>query len=211
MTPATAAYRTRSSATFTRNTLGAQREPVLVAMKPYDGSDAVLELAQWLAAEQERALHAISVVEPHEMVAVAGGVPLLPDRGHSEERSAITEALQERISRVPGARGTAGRVDVVDGPAAHTVADVARERGVHAIVVGTGQHGPLGRLVYGERAVQIARLSDRPVVVVPPNAKAGPVSAAIVAVDFSRALRARHARRRGRAHARAREERREPE
>jgi nucleotide-binding universal stress UspA family protein len=185
MTPATAAFRTRSSATITGNTLGAQREPVLVALKPYDGCDAALQLAQWLAADQERALHAIAVLEPHEMVAVAGGVPLLPDRSHAEERAAISEVLRERLSRVPGARGTAGRIDVVDGPAAHTVADVARERGAHAIVVGTGQHGPLGRLVYGERAVQIARLSDRPVVVVPPNAKAGPVSAAIVAADFS--------------------------
>ena len=56
---------------------------------------------------------------------------------------------------------------------------------MHAIVVGTGQHGALGRLVYGERAVQIARLAERPVVVVPPSAAAGPVAAAIVAVDFS--------------------------
>jgi nucleotide-binding universal stress UspA family protein len=51
--------------------------------------------------------------------------------------------------------------------------------------VGTGQHGALGRLVYGERAVQIARLADRPVVVVPPGAPAGPVTEAIVAADFS--------------------------
>jgi nucleotide-binding universal stress UspA family protein len=184
MTPATA-YRTRSSTTSVRQTPGAQREPVLVALKPYDGCDAALNLARWLAADQERPLHAIAVVEPHEMVGVAGGVPMLADRGHCEERAAITALLEERLARMPGALGSAGRVDVVDGPAAHTVADVARERIAHAILVGTGQHGPMGRLVYGERAVQIARLADRPVVVVPPNATAGPVSEAIVAVDFS--------------------------
>jgi nucleotide-binding universal stress UspA family protein len=39
--------------------------------------------------------------------------------------------------------------------------------------------------VYGERAVQISRLSDRPVIVVPSAAKIGPVREAIVAVDFS--------------------------
>ena len=93
--------------------------------------------------------------------------------------------MKERLSRLPGAVAEGERVDVFDGSAALTVADVARERGAYAVVVGTGRHGPLGRLVYGERAVQIARLSDRPVVVVPPNAKAGPVSQAIVAVDFS--------------------------
>ena len=185
MTPATAAYRTASTTAFARQTPGTHREPVLVALKPYDGCDAALRLAQWLAADQERPLHAITVVEPHEMVAVAAGIPALPDRCHSEERVAITELLENRLARAPGARDSAGRVDVVDGPAAPTVADVARERGAHAIVVGTGQHGALGRLVYGERAVQIARLADRPVVVVPPSAKAGPVSEAIVAVDFS--------------------------
>jgi len=109
----------------------------------------------------------------------------MPERRRADERSAIAELLQERLSKMPNAPARGARVDVVDGPAAHTVADVARERAAHAVVVGTGQHGPLGRLVYGERAVQITRLSDRPVVVVPPNAKAGPVAEAIVAVDFS--------------------------
>jgi nucleotide-binding universal stress UspA family protein len=51
--------------------------------------------------------------------------------------------------------------------------------------VGTGHHGALGRLVYGERAVQISRLADRPVVVVPPPAKLRPITEAMVAVDFS--------------------------
>ncbi len=184
MTPATAC-RTRSLETFPRGTLGAQCDAVLVALKAYDGCDAALHLARWLAADQERPLHAVSVLEPNEMAAVTVAVPVTPERRQADERSAIAEQLEKRLSRVPGATAMGGRVDVVDGPAAHTVADVARERAAHAVVVGTGQHGPLGRLVYGERAVQIARLSDRPVVVVPPNAKAGPVSEAIVAVDFS--------------------------
>ena len=184
MTPATT-HCTTSSPTLVRQTPGTQREPVLVALKPYEGCDAALKLAQWIAADQDRPLHAITVVEPHEMVAMAAGMPALPERCQNEERTAIAELVEERLARAPGARGAAGRVDVVDGPAAPTVADVAQERAAHAIVVGTGQHGALGRLVYGERAVQIARLADRPVVVVPPSATPGPVSEAIVAVDFS--------------------------
>jgi nucleotide-binding universal stress UspA family protein len=90
-----------------------------------------------------------------------------------------------RLARTRSGSDTEQRVDVIDGPAAHTVTDVAHEREAHAIVVGTGDHGALGRLVYGERAVQITRLSDRPVIVVPPTAFAGPVSEAVVAVDFS--------------------------
>lgn len=179
------AYSTTVTATSSRETVGTRREPVLVALKPHDGHDAALAVAQWLAAAQGRPLHAITVLEPNEMVAVAAGVPVLPEHYHAEERAAIAELLEERLSRTAVARGTARRVDVIDGSAVHTVADVARERDAHAIVVGTGQHGALGRLVYGERAVQITRLSERPVIVVPPNAVVGPVSAAIVAVDFS--------------------------
>lgn len=179
------AYSTTVTATSSRETVGARREPVLVALKPHDGHDDALAVAQWLAADQGRPLHAITVLEPNEMVAVAAGVPVLPEHYHAEERAAIAELLEERLSRTANARGTARRVDVIDGSAVHTVADVARERDAHAIVVGTGQHGALGRLVYGERAVQITRLSERPVIVVPPNAVVGPVSAAIVAVDFS--------------------------
>jgi len=179
------AYSKTSTATLSHEPVGTRREPVLVAVKPNDGHDAALVVAQWLAASQGRPLHAITVLEPNEMVAVAAGVPVLPEHYHAEERAAIAELLEERLSRTGRARGAAGRVDVVDGSAVHTVADVGRERDAHAIVVGTGQHGALGRLVYGERAVQITRLAQRPVVVVPPTAGGGPVSAAIVAVDFS--------------------------
>jgi nucleotide-binding universal stress UspA family protein len=184
MTPAIA-HRTTPTTTSPRETPGAQREPVLVALKPYDGSDSALAMAQWLAADQERSLHAVTVLEPGEMVAIAAGVPVVSERSQAQEHAAIAERLEDRLSRMPGPRGASRRVDVIDGPAARTLADVARERGAHAIVVGTGRHGALGRIVYGERAVQIARLADRPVVVVPPNAKAGPASEAIVAVDFS--------------------------
>ena len=184
MTLATA-YRTTPFATSSRETPGAQRAPVLVALKAYDGCDAALAVAQWLAGVQRRPLHALTVLEPNEMVAVAAGVPALPEHYRTEERAAIAELLEVRLARTRAGSDTEQRVDVIDGPAAHTVTDVAREREAHAIVVGTGEHGALGRLVYGERAVQITRLSDRPVIVVPPTTVAGPVSEAIVAVDFS--------------------------
>jgi nucleotide-binding universal stress UspA family protein len=184
MTLATALHPT-SRATYAPETLDAGRQPVLVALKPYDGCDAALAVARWLAGSQERPLHALAVLESNEMAPVAAGIPALPDHYQAEERAAIAELLETRLARTRPTSAAAWRVDVAQGPAAHTVADVAREREAHAIVVGTGRHGALGRLVYGERAVQITRLAERPVVVVPPNAAAGPVAEAIVAVDFS--------------------------
>ena len=187
MTTAIAAQPTRATSTspFLRPTSAAGREPVVAAVKPFDGHDAALSYARWLAASQRRPLHAVSVLEPNEMVAVAAGVPVLPEQFREEERVAIAELLEQRLASAAALDDTPQRVDVVWGSPAHQVVDAAREREAHAIVVGTGQHGPLGRLVYGERAVQIARLADRPVAIVPPGATAGPVSVAIVAVDFT--------------------------
>lgn len=186
MTLATATPTT--SPTTSGIAFGARRQPVLVALKPYDASAASLAVAQRLAGDQHRPLHAITVLEPNEMIAAAAtsaGVPALPQSYSISERAAITERLEERLCGAPWSPATPHRVDVTEGQAAFTIADVAREREAYAIVIGTGEHGRLGRLVYGERAVHIARVSDRPIIVVPPNAAAGPASEAVVAVDFS--------------------------
>jgi len=163
---------------------GSGHEPVLVAMKPYDGFDAALAMAKWIAREQSRPLHAVTVIEPHDTLAIAAGVPVVADHYHNEERSAIADLLEERLSHDTD-HELEQHVEVLEGPAAQSIVDLAHDREARAIVVGTGQHNPIGRFVYGERAVQISRLSDRPVVVVPSGAKVGPVREAIVAVDFS--------------------------
>jgi nucleotide-binding universal stress UspA family protein len=129
------------------------------------------------------------VLEPNDTVAIAAGVPVLPGQYHAEERAAVSDLLEERLARYALHAELERRVDVVEGPTARSVADVAEERGASAIVVGTGSHGRLGRLVYGEHAVQISRLTDRPLVVVPPTTHAGRFARAMVAVDFSPASR----------------------
>jgi nucleotide-binding universal stress UspA family protein len=175
---------TFGAAMSSRETFGAGHEPVLVAMKPYEGFDSALAMAKRIAAAQSRPLHAVSVVEPHDTLAIAAGVPVVADY-HAEECSAIADVLEERLGHDTAGLELEQRVDVLQGPAAQSIVDLAHDRTAHAIVVGTGQHNPIGRFVYGERAVQISRLSDRPVIVVPSAAKIGPIREAIVAVDFS--------------------------
>jgi len=176
--------RTFGAAMSSPEPLVSGHEPVLVAMKPYDGFDAALAMAKWIAREQSRPLHAVTVIEPHDTLAIAAGVPVVADHYHNEERSAIADLLEERLSHDTD-HELEQHVEVLEGPAAQSIVDLAHDREARAIVVGTGQHNPIGRFVYGERAVQISRLSDRPVVVVPSGAKVGPVREAIVAVDFS--------------------------
>ncbi|HET9797650.1 MAG TPA: universal stress protein [Gemmatimonadaceae bacterium] len=188
MTTATE-LRTSPDQTSSPRGTGSPRAPLLVAVKPYQRGDAALEMAQWLADEEKRPLHALSVLESNDTVAIAAGVPILPEHYHTEERAAVSDLLEERLGRRALHAGLERRVDVIEGPTARSVADVAEERGASAIVVGTGSHGRLGRLVYGEHAVQISRLTDRPLLVVPPTAHAGRFARAMVAVDFSPASR----------------------
>jgi len=167
------APRTSPDRTSPPREISAPRAPLLVAVKPYDRCDATLEMAQWLADQEERPLHALTVLETNDTVAIAAGIPVLPEQYHAEERAAVADLLEERLARHGEHPGLERRVDVMQGPAARSVADVAEERDASAIVVGTGSHGRLGRLVYGEHAVQISRLTDRPLLVVPPTTHAG--------------------------------------
>ena len=163
------------------------RQPVLVALKPYDDNDAALLLAHRVANRDGRELHAVAVLEPRDTVAIASGVPALPASYVEEEHAAVVDRLEKRLSRIAEYPDVVRRADVLDGPAARSIVDVARERDASLIVIGTGRHGALGRLLYGERAIQVTRSSDRPVLVVPPGASAATPRRAVVAVDFSAA------------------------
>jgi nucleotide-binding universal stress UspA family protein len=165
----------------------AGRQPVLVALKPYDGGDAALDIAYQVARDEARELLAVTVMEASDMAAVSAGVPTLPASYLEEERAAVLDQLELRLARLDAGPRIARRAEVIEGPAARSIVDLARERNACVIVVGTGRHGALGRLVYGERAVQVTRLADRPVLVVPPNTTSRRVAKVVVAVDFSSA------------------------
>src|SRR5258708_4805008 len=158
--------------------------PIVLAAKPFDGTEAPLAVARWLAEREDRALHVVSVLEHHDSLSLAAGVPTLPPAYYEEERSAIASRMDAEI-RASSREDVEFRVDVLDGPSARSIVDLAHDRGARMIVIGTGRHDPLGRFVYGERAIQIVRVADRPVLVVPRVASAGFVRHAIVAVDFS--------------------------
>ncbi len=158
--------------------------PVVLAAKPFDSTDAPLAVAQWLAHREDRELHVVSVLEQGDALATAAGAPPLPPHYFEEERASIAERMHGTLAFIMEGHGQF-RIDVLGGPCARTVVEVAHDRGARVIVIGTGQHGSLGRFVYGERALEIIRLADRPVLVVPRGASSGTVRRAIVAVDFS--------------------------
>src|SRR5690348_3373935 len=102
-------FPTSPAATTSHDMHDAPRQPLVVALKAYDGCDAALSVAQWLASTQRRPLHAITVLEPHEMAAVMAGVPARPEPYRAEERAAITELIESRLSGTRWGRGTTQR------------------------------------------------------------------------------------------------------
>ena len=172
---------------------GSQEGPVLLATKPYNGLDAPLAVARWLSAREERELHVVTVLEQPNGIAEAAGMPPLPRRYYEEERASLANELRRALT-LDGTGRDLPNVDVLDGPAAQSIVDAARARGARVIVIGTGKHDVIGRVLYGERALEIVTLADRPVLIVPTSAVARPVALAVVAVDFSTAsLRAARA------------------
>jgi nucleotide-binding universal stress UspA family protein len=161
-------------------------QAILAAVKPDGQRGAVLRMAQWLAEHEHRELHVVSVVDSAPPIsAFAAGAPVIPPFHDEESRRTIKQELREAYERI-GHRAPRLRVDVLEGPAAATIADVAREHEVRMVVVGKGTQGLLSQLVYGEQVMQIIRASRSPVLVVPTDASV-PIERAMVAFDFSTA------------------------
>ena len=98
-----------------RETSGSGHEPVLVAMKPYEGFDSALAMASGSPPSTADHCTPSRSLEPHDTLAIAAGVPVLAERYHAEERAAIAELLERaarrvgRRTRTRAARGRAGR------------------------------------------------------------------------------------------------------
>jgi nucleotide-binding universal stress UspA family protein len=177
-------FTTASGTLFNTDTLK-QTGPVLVALKPLDGGESALAVAQWLADRTESELQILSVAEMADMAVVDAVIPPLPPEYYQRERADAAARLRAQAAQGPHADATC-RVDVVDGPTSVTIAHTARDRGASVIVVGTGRHAVLGRFLYGERALEVVRNALGPVLVVPPVARP-PFKHAMVSVDFSQA------------------------
>jgi nucleotide-binding universal stress UspA family protein len=163
-----------------------ETQAILAAVKPDDHGDVVLRMAEWLAEQEHRELHVVSVVDSTTLIsAFAAGAPVIPPFHDEESRRAVKQELRAAYQRI-GRAAPRVRIDVLEGTAAATIADIAREQEVRMVIVGKGTHGLVSQLVYGEQVMQIIRASRRPVLVVPSDAPV-PIERAAVAFDFSRA------------------------
>jgi nucleotide-binding universal stress UspA family protein len=147
----------------------------------YDGSEssetALLE-AMALAAEFDATLKLITVVPPLQVhwsgEAFAGGIAS-GETIREQRRNGFQHVLEEAAERVP-AEARAATV-LRDGRPATVIADEA-EKGIHLLVMGSRNYGPIRRVMAGSTAIELMRLSPCPVLVVPRGASAPSAEAA---------------------------------
>jgi nucleotide-binding universal stress UspA family protein len=157
------------------------------------GRDAPLAVARWLAAREDRPLEVVTVLQQGDPLGAAAGMPPLPTAYYEAEREQVADRLRLALASADS-QATTPRVDVLEGPTAQSVVDTARARGARVIVIGTGGHDIIGRHVFGEHALQLLAIADRPVLVVSADAVAGAIDTGVVAMDFSpSSIRAAHA------------------
>jgi nucleotide-binding universal stress UspA family protein len=156
--------------------------PIIVALKLTEGGESALAAGWWLADASHAKLHLLSVTDDASADRLGPGLPPLPPEHHLPQPDP-TRRLRERAARA-GCDDAVDRVDVIQGPVSAVVVRTAIDRQARVVVVGTGRHGRVSRVIYGERALEIVGAAAGPVLVVPRTTRL-PFTRAIVAVDFS--------------------------
>lgn len=136
----------------------------------YDGSEeseTALSDAIALSGELEAALKIITVVPPlehswsAEAFAGTGGETIREQR-----RNGFRQMLEEAAERAPEARTA---TILRDGHPAPAIAEEAG-KGIHLLVMGSRNYGPIRRVMVGSTAIELMRLCPCPVLVVPRGA-----------------------------------------
>jgi nucleotide-binding universal stress UspA family protein len=138
------------------------RAPTIVV--GYDGSDAA-RAALLFAARQAGTGGRVYIVHAYELPPDFLGCPnydqlLSQRRDHGE---ALLDALPLQDGPLAG---PAYEKELIGGPAAHSIAEVARVRTADAIVVGGRGLGRV-RALLGSVSHELLHIADRPVIVIP--------------------------------------------
>lgn len=162
----------------------ARRGPILLATDGTSTSGAPVLAARLLAERLGVPLEIVTVLDPQ--VVYGMGMEAAPMYLPELDESRITAreaAVQDYVARFSGGAPPVP-IHTHIGVIATEIAQAARERSATLVVVGAAPHQRLTRIVAGERATQVLRVSESPVLSIPPGFTALPRNI-LVAVDFS--------------------------
>ncbi len=157
------------------------RATIIVTSDGTSSSDGAIRMALGMVGRADSELEVLTVIAGDQGNAPADLRP--EQRDDTARRREQRDAVEAQVTRVSGSPHVHA-VTVINGSAAHTIADIAAERHADLVIVGLGRHDLADRLFGGETAIQLARISRVPVLAVREDAVAL-TSRALVAVDFS--------------------------
>jgi nucleotide-binding universal stress UspA family protein len=156
--------------------------PIVVATSGEDGA-AALRAAELLASHSRSEVLVLSVVEPDP------ATPYDPQFGfvspeYQEIRRDIRNGNVRRQILSATAKGAEWPIDIQFGAAPVVIADEARRQNASLVIMDSGRHALIARLLAGETALRTIRRARTPVLAVVGDVEKLP-SVAVVAVDFS--------------------------
>ena len=131
----------------------------------YDGSEASQKALDYAAARVNggKLFLVTAVVPPPEWMGAPGWQQIV-----DEEHARGEQLLEDAVSRLPN--GVDYVTELLDGPAADAIVNVADARHADEIIVGSRGLGRV-RAVLGSVSHDVLHLADKPVVVVPTRAE----------------------------------------
>lgn len=160
-----------------------QAGPIVVATDGSAGAVGALRAASEMAAANGANVIVVGVLEPMPIVVADYGITMPPVESVSVRRRVLHDAIKSQLDEILGT-GHGWTIDLQEGHPATLISRVARDYNAQVLVLGLGHHDLVDRLMGGEIALQVLRLSRVPVMAVPRDFRHMPRRIA-VACDFS--------------------------
>lgn len=141
---------------------------IVVATDGSDSSLAAFQAARLIAARSNAAVHVLSVLEPlPTMLTAADGMVLLPPDFYEAREDSQRDLVRGQTRDFdPQEKWT---VALRIGRPAEAIVSFAHAQNADIIIVGANKHSVIGRVFGEETAMEIARLSDVPLLVASPT------------------------------------------
>lgn len=161
--------------------------PIVVATDGSPGAAGAMRAAAALSAARKVPLKVIAVTEPPPLVIADYGLAMAP-LGSSDVRiEHRRKEVEAQIKELLG-EGHASTLEVKEGDPAGMISRLSREADASVVVLGLGHHDLIRRLMGGEVALQVLRISRVPVWAVPAHFTELPTRM-VVACDFGEGSR----------------------
>jgi nucleotide-binding universal stress UspA family protein len=153
----------------TRTTQQVKYPSIVVATDGSSTAESAFRAAQMIAAATGAQVHVITVLEPLPLVMPVPEMILLANDADISRSDAQRKLVRDQLAKFD--TGRKWSMEMRHGRPAEVITRVARERNADLIIMGMNKHGLWDRFLGEETAMEIARLTEVPLLVASPDMK----------------------------------------